>query len=78
MPASNRYATLGNIKHPALVVHGTKDIVVLPINAFILATEALRIVNQNSGRTLLTTAIVGETGSDQQPDSRSGGRGKRA
>jgi pimeloyl-ACP methyl ester carboxylesterase len=31
------YATLKNIKHPTLVVHGTKDIVVLPINAFILA-----------------------------------------
>jgi pimeloyl-ACP methyl ester carboxylesterase len=37
VPASNRYATLHNIKHPTLVVHGTKDIVVLPINAFILA-----------------------------------------
>ncbi len=37
MPSSNRYATLRNIKHPTLVVHGTKDIVVLPINAFILA-----------------------------------------
>ncbi len=40
MPSSNRYATLTNIKHPTLVVHGTKDIVVLPINAFIL-TEHL-------------------------------------
>jgi pimeloyl-ACP methyl ester carboxylesterase len=37
VPTSNRYATLGNIKQPTLVVHGTKDIVVLPINAFILA-----------------------------------------
>jgi pimeloyl-ACP methyl ester carboxylesterase len=37
VPASNRYATLGNIKHPTLIVHGTKDIVVLPINAFRLA-----------------------------------------
>ena len=37
VPASNRYATLQNIKHPTLVVHGNKDIVVLPINAFILA-----------------------------------------
>ena len=37
MPSSNRYATLRNIKHPTLIVHGTKDIVVLPINAFILA-----------------------------------------
>jgi pimeloyl-ACP methyl ester carboxylesterase len=37
VPSSNRYATLRNIKHPTLVVHGTKDIVVLPINGFILA-----------------------------------------
>ena len=37
MPPRNRYTTLQNIKHPTLVVHGTKDIVVLPINAFILA-----------------------------------------
>jgi pimeloyl-ACP methyl ester carboxylesterase len=37
VPSSNRYATLKNIKHRTLVVHGTKDIVVLPINAFILA-----------------------------------------
>jgi pimeloyl-ACP methyl ester carboxylesterase len=37
VPSSNRYATLKNIKHPTLVVHGTKDIVVPPINAFILA-----------------------------------------
>jgi pimeloyl-ACP methyl ester carboxylesterase len=37
VPSSNRYATLQNIKHPTLVVHGTKDIVVQPINAFILA-----------------------------------------
>ncbi len=37
VPSSNRYATIRNIKHPTLVVHGTKDIVVLPINAFILA-----------------------------------------
>jgi pimeloyl-ACP methyl ester carboxylesterase len=37
VPSSKRYATLPNIKQPTLVVHGTKDIVVLPINAFILA-----------------------------------------
>ena len=37
VPSTDRYATLRNIKHPTLVVHGTKDIVVLPINAFILA-----------------------------------------
>jgi pimeloyl-ACP methyl ester carboxylesterase len=37
VPPSDRYATLHKIKHPILVVHGTKDIVVQPINAFILA-----------------------------------------
>ena len=37
VPPSDRYATLQKIKHPILVVHGTKDIVVQPINAFILA-----------------------------------------
>jgi pimeloyl-ACP methyl ester carboxylesterase len=37
VPSSNRYATLQNIKHRALVVAGSKDIVVRPINAFILA-----------------------------------------
>ena len=37
MPSSDRYATLQKIQHPTLVVHGTKDIVVLPVNAFILA-----------------------------------------
>ena len=37
VPSSNRYASLQNIKHPTLVVHGNKDIVVQPVNAFILA-----------------------------------------
>jgi pimeloyl-ACP methyl ester carboxylesterase len=37
VPSSNRYATLENIKQPTLIVHGNKDIVVQPINAFILA-----------------------------------------
>ena len=37
MPSSDRYATLKKIKHPTLIVHGNKDVVVLPINAFILA-----------------------------------------
>jgi pimeloyl-ACP methyl ester carboxylesterase len=37
VPSSNRYPALQNIKHPTLIVHGTKDIVVQPINAFILA-----------------------------------------
>ena len=36
VPSSNRYASLQNIKHPTLVVHGNKDIVVQPVNAFIL------------------------------------------
>jgi pimeloyl-ACP methyl ester carboxylesterase len=37
IPPSDRYATLRQIKHRTLVVHGSKDIVVQPINAFILA-----------------------------------------
>jgi pimeloyl-ACP methyl ester carboxylesterase len=37
VPSSDRYATLPNITHPTLIVHGNKDIVVAPINAFILA-----------------------------------------
>src|SRR5580700_7224325 len=37
IPATGRYATLKRITHPTLVVHGNKDIVVAPINAFILA-----------------------------------------
>jgi pimeloyl-ACP methyl ester carboxylesterase len=37
VPSSNRYAALRDIAQPTLVVHGNKDIVVLPINAFILA-----------------------------------------
>jgi pimeloyl-ACP methyl ester carboxylesterase len=36
-PASSRYATLKDITHPTLIVHGNKDIVVAPINALILA-----------------------------------------
>ena len=39
VPSSNRYATLQNMTHPTLIVHGNKDIVVLPINAFILAEQ---------------------------------------
>ncbi len=37
VPPIGRYATLKNIIHPALIVHGNKDIVVPPINALILA-----------------------------------------
>lgn len=37
IPSTGRYATLKNIKHPTLIVHGNKDIVVSPINALILA-----------------------------------------
>jgi pimeloyl-ACP methyl ester carboxylesterase len=37
VPANHRYATLKNIKHPTLIVHGNKDIVVQPMNALILA-----------------------------------------
>jgi pimeloyl-ACP methyl ester carboxylesterase len=37
IPATGRYAALKSITHPTLIVHGNKDIVVIPINAFILA-----------------------------------------
>jgi pimeloyl-ACP methyl ester carboxylesterase len=37
VPSTARYAMLGEIRHPALVVHGSKDVVVIPINAFLLA-----------------------------------------
>jgi len=36
IPATGRYVTLKSITHPTLIVHGNKDIVVTPINAFIL------------------------------------------
>jgi pimeloyl-ACP methyl ester carboxylesterase len=36
IPATGRYATLKSITRPTLIVHGNKDIVVTPINAFIL------------------------------------------
>ena len=37
IPDSGRYAALKSITHPTLIIHGNKDIVVTPINAFILA-----------------------------------------
>jgi len=36
IPTEGRYATLKNIQQPTLIVHGNKDIVVMPINAFLL------------------------------------------
>ena len=37
IPQKDRFAMLGQIHHPTLVVHGNNDVVVLPINAFLLA-----------------------------------------
>ena len=37
IPPTDRYATLPRIHQRTLVVHGSKDIVVMPINAFLLA-----------------------------------------
>ena len=34
---TDRYAMLARIRQRTLVVHGSKDIVVMPINAFLLA-----------------------------------------
>jgi pimeloyl-ACP methyl ester carboxylesterase len=28
---------LSKIRHPTLIVHGSKDVVIMPINAFLLA-----------------------------------------
>ena len=36
VPSNNRYAMLGKIRQSALVVHGSNDVVVPPINAFLL------------------------------------------
>lgn len=37
IPAENRFAMLSRITQPTLIVHGNKDVVVQPINAFLLA-----------------------------------------
>jgi pimeloyl-ACP methyl ester carboxylesterase len=37
IPPENRFAMLGRIRQPTLIVHGNKDVVVAPINAFLLA-----------------------------------------
>ena len=37
IPAENRFAMLARIHQPILIVHGNKDVVVKPINAFLLA-----------------------------------------
>jgi pimeloyl-ACP methyl ester carboxylesterase len=37
IPSENRFAMLGQIHQPTLIVHGNKDVVVMPINAFLLA-----------------------------------------
>jgi pimeloyl-ACP methyl ester carboxylesterase len=37
VPSGDRYAMLRKIRQPVLVVHGNHDIVVIPINAFLLA-----------------------------------------
>ena len=36
VPADGRYAMLRSIRHRILIVHGNRDIVVIPINAFLL------------------------------------------
>ena len=51
IPATGRYSTLKSITHRTLIVHGNKDIVVAPINAFILAEHlpnALLVVYSDS------------------------------
>jgi pimeloyl-ACP methyl ester carboxylesterase len=36
IPSTDRYAMLGTIRQPTLIVHGVKDVVVDPVNAWIL------------------------------------------
>lgn len=52
IPASDRYASLKNMKHKILIVHGINDIVVMPINSFILVQHlpnAQLIIYPDSG-----------------------------
>jgi pimeloyl-ACP methyl ester carboxylesterase len=37
IPKTDRFAMLGKIHQPTLIVHGSNDVVVIPINAFLLA-----------------------------------------
>jgi pimeloyl-ACP methyl ester carboxylesterase len=37
IPPSDRFAMLSKIHHPTLIVHGNKDVVLMPINAFLMA-----------------------------------------
>jgi pimeloyl-ACP methyl ester carboxylesterase len=37
VPSTNRFAMLQQIRQTTLIVHGSKDVVVMPINAFLLA-----------------------------------------
>jgi pimeloyl-ACP methyl ester carboxylesterase len=37
IPAGDRFAILNKIQHPTVIVHGNKDVVVMPMNAFLLA-----------------------------------------
>jgi pimeloyl-ACP methyl ester carboxylesterase len=37
IPQTDRFAMLSQIHHPTLIVHGSKDVVIMPINAFLLA-----------------------------------------
>jgi pimeloyl-ACP methyl ester carboxylesterase len=39
IPSENRFGMLDHIRQPTLIVHGNKDVVVMPINAFLLATH---------------------------------------
>jgi pimeloyl-ACP methyl ester carboxylesterase len=41
IPATDRYAMLPRIHQRILIVHGSKDIVVIPINAFLLAQHVM-------------------------------------
>jgi pimeloyl-ACP methyl ester carboxylesterase len=41
IPSTDRYAMLARIRQRTLIAHGSKDAVVMPINAFLLAQHLL-------------------------------------
>ena len=51
VPSTDRYAMLARIRQRTLIVHGSKDIVVMPINAFLLAQhlpDALLVIHPDA------------------------------
>ena len=70
IPATDRYATL-NHPAPTLIVHGNKDIVVTPINAFILAEAPAKCPAPHVSRfeSRIAFAVCGKDSSIMRGDS---------